>query len=67
MNHEYAPKMYRSTRIRTGDYDFDASLAICKNADVPARLKLYLLHDDPDTFYSYRTAYNGYGGYSGDV
>ena len=66
MNHQYAPKMYRSTQIRTGDYDFDASLAICRNTDVPHRLKLYLASTDPSTFYSYRSGYNAYGAYSGD-
>ena len=67
MNHECAPKMYRQIQMRTGDYDFDATLTRIKNTDMPKRLKLYLMHDDPDTFYSYRTGYGAYGGYSGDV
>ena len=66
MKHECAPKAWRKVDMRTGDYDFDASLTKVTNGDAPKRLKLYMTHDDPDSFYSYRTGYGGYGGYSGD-
>jgi hypothetical protein len=62
--HECAPSEYRKTERVTGDYEFDASIAACKNADAPKRLKLYVLSDEPG--YGPRTGYQGYSGYSGD-
>lgn len=63
-NHECAPQDWRTTPNVTGDPDFDGSLVRCTNSDVPARLKLYLLTDEPG--YGPRTGYQGYSGYSGD-
>lgn len=62
--HEVAPSEFRGTEHKTGDYEFDASIARCKNTDMPKRLKMYLLTDE--TGYGPRTGYQGYSGYSGD-
>lgn len=60
--HEYAPAEYRNTERISGDYEFDASIAACKNPDAAKRLKLYTTAN----VYGYRTNYSGYDGYHGD-
>jgi hypothetical protein len=61
--HEYAPAEYRKTERITGDYEMDASIAHCKNTDVPKRLKLYVADNNA---YGPRTGYTGYDNYQGD-
>lgn len=60
--HEIAPADYRNTERITGDFEFDASIAACKNSDMPKRLKLYTTAN----VYGYRTNYAGYDAYHGD-
>jgi len=64
MKHECCAPNRRDIEVITGDPDFDMSIKATKDKDVPARLKLYRLTDEPG--YGYRTGYNGYSGYSGD-
>lgn len=58
-NHTYAPAAWRSTPNITGDYDFDAAIAHCKNKSVPLKLDSHLTGP-----YTPQTAYNAYSGYS---
>jgi hypothetical protein len=62
--HACAPKEWRGTQAFTGDFELDASIARCANADVPARLRMYA--DSGQTAYRAKTGYSGYHGYSGD-
>ena len=59
-----APPNRRQVERVTGDPDFDYSITMTKDKDVPARLRLYILTDEPG--YGPRTGYDGYSGYSGD-
>jgi len=62
--HLCAPLEWRDVDIITQDYDFDASIAMCRNPDMPHRLALYL--SDFSGSYGTRSAYDGYDRYSGD-
>jgi hypothetical protein len=62
--HTCAPLEWRDVDILTQDYDFDASIAMCRNPDMPHRLALYL--SDFSGSYGTRSAYDGYDRYSGD-
>jgi hypothetical protein len=62
--HEFAPVDYRDTPYLTGDYEFDASIAACKNKDMPKRLKMYLAGGPTGSHPV--TNYDGYHNYNGD-
>jgi hypothetical protein len=64
--HECAAHDRRTTHIFTGDPDFDHSIEMCANRDLPARLSIYL--SPVATAYRPRNAYTGgaYYGYHGD-
>jgi hypothetical protein len=64
--YECAAHDRRATHILTGDPDFDHSLEMCANTDLPYRLAIYL--SPTATAYRPRTNYAGgaYYGYHGD-
>ena len=62
--HECAPREWRGVPDMTGNYELDAMLARATNADLPARLRLYM---ESEVAYGARTGYDGYHNYGGDT
>ena len=60
-NHECCPADWRKTSDLSGNFQFDASIARCKNKDMQLRLDNFLENEA----YGGQTAYNGYHGYTG--
>lgn len=54
------PKDWRRIDVLTGDYDFDATIAHCKDGSVLAKVKQRI------STYGPVTAYDGYSNYGGD-
>ena len=61
-----APPMWRQTHRITGDYDFDASIEHCHNADMAAKLAGHISGSVWRNAYAPRTMYSGYSGLTGD-
>lgn len=62
--HECAPKEWRQTPDMTGSYELDAAIARSNNANLPARLKLFM---ENEMAYGPSTGYRGYHNYGGDA
>jgi len=61
--HDCCPHAWRDVPNLVGDYDLDATILHRENANLPARLELYV---KGGRAYRPVTGYNGYSNYEGD-